>query len=80
MRKERKGEYKCENGNVIDFEIREIFSDAGCGFGDRVGPGHGGSVYKLVPWAALREALADGNGDAREECAESGSCYRGLGI
>ena len=62
MREERESEDQGYEGEVVDAEIGEVFSDPRVGFGEGFGSGHGGPVYEFGPWAALREALADRGG------------------
>ena len=82
MGDEREAHDEGDQGGVVDSEVGQILADPGDGVGDGVRPGHGGAVHELEPRAALREAAADGGGEARDERAEGGvgdRCGRGGG-
>lgn len=67
---ERESEHGGEQGEVVDPEVGGVLPDPGGGLGEVVGSGEGGAVDKLVPRAALGEAVPDGGGQAREEGPE----------
>lgn len=79
MREKRQGEDDGDQGGVVDAEVGEVLADPRVGLGKGIRSGHGVPVDELEPWAALREAVAEGGGNAGEEGAEGGGGDRRLG-
>ena len=70
--KEGESEYDCEDGQVIYFEVGEVFAYSRGGLGEGEGAGESGAVDEFEPGTAVGEGSAEGREEAREEGAEGG--------